>query len=236
MSNQARGDLAVSGQQTDPKLPEQAALAVLLAFVSGYVDAYVFIHYQSYASFMSGNTTQTGLQLGQAQFATALHDFLPIPPFVIGVFLGTLLLQSRWLRRESWLFFAVAALLVLAAIWNALDSQELWQRIVILSLAMGLMNTSISKVGRQSISLGYVTGTLNNMAQQFALGLKTIYLNKSQSIWNEHLGRASFLGLIWQAFLIGALIATVASSQLADEALLLPIVILIILVFIKDKL
>jgi uncharacterized membrane protein YoaK (UPF0700 family) len=236
MSNQSLGDPALSGEQSDPQLHEQAALAVLLAFVSGYVDAYVFIHYQTYASFMSGNTTQTGLQLGQAHFATALHDFLPIPPFVIGVFLGTLLLQSLWSRREAWLFLAVAGLLVLAAIWNALDKQALWQQIVMLSLAMGLMNTSISKVGRQSISLGYVTGTLNNMAQQFALGLKTIYLSKFQSFWNDHLRRASFLGSIWLAFLIGALIATIASSQLAHEALLLPIVILIILVFIKDKL
>ncbi len=65
MSNQSLGDPALSGEQSDPQLHEQAALAVLLAFVSGYVDAYVFIHYQTYASFMSGNTTQTGLQLGQ---------------------------------------------------------------------------------------------------------------------------------------------------------------------------
>ncbi len=44
---------------------------------------------------MSGNTTQTGLQAGDGKFAEAGHNLLPIPLFVIGIFLGTLLAPQR---------------------------------------------------------------------------------------------------------------------------------------------
>src|SRR5262245_12473525 len=58
------GESVPSVRQT---MLEQGGLAAVLALLAGYVDAYVFISYKSYASFMSGNTTQTGLQLGQGQ-------------------------------------------------------------------------------------------------------------------------------------------------------------------------
>lgn len=40
----------------------QERMATLLALVSGYVDAYAYLNYKTYASFMSVNTTQTSLQ------------------------------------------------------------------------------------------------------------------------------------------------------------------------------
>ena len=40
---------------------DQGILAASLALVAGYVDAYSYLSYKVYASFMSGNTTQSGL-------------------------------------------------------------------------------------------------------------------------------------------------------------------------------
>jgi hypothetical protein len=48
------------------------AISVLLAMVAGYVDAYGFISYRTYLSFMSGNTTQTGFLTGQGHVAAAM--------------------------------------------------------------------------------------------------------------------------------------------------------------------
>jgi len=96
---------------TQKTVLDQGGLATVLALIAGYVDAYAFLSYQSYASFMSGNTTQTGLQLGQGQLATAGHDLLPLPPFVVGVFVGTLLLHSSRRHPLRQLFGLVAGLL-----------------------------------------------------------------------------------------------------------------------------
>jgi uncharacterized membrane protein YoaK (UPF0700 family) len=53
---------------------------------------------------MTGNTTTGGLSAGQANLAAAGHSLLPIPFFLLGILLGTLVVrvdQRRALRRLS---------------------------------------------------------------------------------------------------------------------------------------
>src|SRR2546430_1892367 len=78
----------------------QERLAAGLAMIAGYVDAYGYITFKTYVSFMSGNTTQTGSQLGQGDLAAALPSLLAIVFLVIGVFTGTLLTHSG--THQSW--------------------------------------------------------------------------------------------------------------------------------------
>ncbi len=200
-----------------------------LALVAGYVDAYAFLRYQSYASFMSGITTQTGLQLGQGHLATAGHYLLPLPPFVVGVFVGTLLLHSNWRHPLRWLFGLVAGLLTVGMAAGYLGTLPGWFSIVILSLAMGLMNTTVTRVGEQPVSLGYVTGSLNNLAQHLALAVKRMRVPLAQGAWDTHGRRAALLAGVWTAFLIGALLAGAATSRFAAGTLLPPMVILVAL-------
>ena len=85
---------AARGPGGATSLTAQEALAAVLALIAGYVDAYTFLNYQVYGSFMSGNTTQTGLHAGQGGLAVAGYNLLPIPLFVAGVFAGTLIWHS----------------------------------------------------------------------------------------------------------------------------------------------
>jgi uncharacterized membrane protein YoaK (UPF0700 family) len=201
--------------------------------IAGYIDSYVFLNYKVYGSFMSGNTTQTGLQTGQGRFAEAGLDLLPIPLFVVGVFVGTLLVHSRLRCQLSWLFGLVAALLAIAML--AVDPGPLsgWFGIVTLSLSMGIMNTTVTRVGEQSVSLGYVTGSLNNLAQHLALALKGMPVPHGQGPWDTHGRRATLLAGIWAAFLCGALLAAAAMPRLAVWTLLPPILILLALAWIE---
>jgi uncharacterized membrane protein YoaK (UPF0700 family) len=141
---------------------EQAWLLAVLALIAGYVDAYTFLNYQVYGSFMSGNTTQAGLNAGEGDLASAGYNFLPIPIFVAGVFIGTFLVYSHLANRLRLLFTLVAALLLLAIATVTLTPGAAWAGIIALSLAMGIMNTSVTSVGPQKINLGYVSGTLNS--------------------------------------------------------------------------
>lgn len=211
-----------------PSARTQGGLAAVLALIAGYVDSYGFLNYRVYASFMSGDTTQTGLQAGQRRLAEAGHNLLPIPLFVIGVFLGTLITHSGLRRPLRWLLALVAALLIIdmGAVYVAAAD---WLSIAILSLAMGMMNSALSRVGGQSISLGYVTGGLNNVGRHLALAAKGAPLADAQGQSDTHGRRAALLGGIWLAFVVGALLAGAATPSFAVRTLLAPALVLLAL-------
>ncbi len=208
----------------------QGWLAGCLALIAGYVDAYTLSNYKVYASFMSGNTTQTGLVAGQRRLAEAGHHLLPIPLFVIGIFVGTFLLQSGLHRPLRPLWGLVAALLAasLAAVY--LDPLPGWVSIILLSLAMGIMNTTITHVGHQPVSLGFVTGDLNNLGRHLALAARRVPVSDSQGSWDTHWWRAAVLARIWASFLLGAALSGAMMARFGEWILLPPALFLLALV------
>ena len=221
----SRFGIRVSSLQESARV--QAWRAAGRALISGYVDSYSLLNFRVYASFMSGNTTSAGLQAGHAKLAAAAHSLLPIPFFVLGIFMGTLLVQANphhELPRHSLL---VAALLTvgIAATYFAWPG---WLSIMILSTAMGILNTSITHVGGQAVSLGFVTGDLNNLAQRLAMGIKRAPVPQTQGAWDNHWWRAALLAGIWTAFFMGAVLGAALASRLAVWALLLPALMLLV--------
>ncbi|HTU16923.1 MAG TPA: YoaK family protein [Gemmataceae bacterium] len=213
----------------------QGGLAVVLALIAGYIDSYTLLNYEVYASFMSGNTTQAGLRAGQGRLTEAGYHLLPIPLFVIGIIVGTFLLHSGLHHPLRLLCELVATLLAasLAAVY--LDPPAGWFNIILLSLAMGVMNTIITRVGGQSVSLGFVTGDLNNLGRHLALAAKRVPVSDSQGPGDTHCRRAALLAGVWTSFLIGALLAVAAMALFGEWTLLLPIPILLVLaVFDRD--
>ena len=86
---------------------EQRALAVALAWVAGYVDAVGYILlFGLFTAHMSGNTVRLGVDLGRGDASEALARAVPIGVFVIGVALGTLLVElaarDRFSRWSPW--------------------------------------------------------------------------------------------------------------------------------------
>ena len=78
--------------------------AILLAAVAGYVDGYGLLFLNTYVSFMSGNTTNTGVASGQGKFHAAFLSGLAIVFFVTGSFLGNLVSQFRWRHCHRMMF------------------------------------------------------------------------------------------------------------------------------------
>jgi uncharacterized membrane protein YoaK (UPF0700 family) len=199
-----------------------------LALISGYVDSYALLGFGVFASFMSGNTTSGGAQAGQAKLAAAEHSLLPIPFFVLGVFVGTLLVQADRRHQLHRLFALVAAMLAVgtaAAYW----AWPGWLSIMILSAAMGILNTCITHVGGQNVSLGFVTGDLNRLAQHLALGIRRTPITDAQDSSDTRWRRAAVLASVWSAFLVGAVLGSAMTRHLAMWTLLLPSVMLLAL-------
>ena len=103
---------------------------------------------------MSGNTTSAGLHVEQSNLAAAEHSLLPIPFFVLGIFVGTLLIRPEPHHSLTRLSLLVATMLTVgvAASYFAWPG---WASILVLNTAMGIMNTSITHVGGESASLGF---------------------------------------------------------------------------------
>jgi len=204
----------------------QERLAAGLAMIAGFVDAYGIITYGTYLSFMSGNTTQTGYQIGQGNFAAALPSALAIVFFVGGSFAGAWLAESASGRVRRLIFAVVAASLALIIALTLLGLSYGGAHIATVSFAMGLMNTTLSRVGAQSVSLTFVTGTLSRLGVHLALAIRRAPLADSAGPWDTHLHRALLLTGVWGAFLAGGVLSGAATPRFGAWVLLFPTLVL----------
>jgi uncharacterized membrane protein YoaK (UPF0700 family) len=218
-----------------PNARAERMLAIYLALIAGYVDAYGLLAYGIYVSFMSGNTTQTGSMTGQGRLLAALPSALAILFFVAGSFAGTWLTHSRLRHSRQFLFGAVAALLAViiggTQPGNPALHAEVW--IATLSLAMGLMNTTLSQISAEPVNLTFVTGTLNKMGRHLALAVTRAPLPDAQGQSDTHLRRAGLMASVWAGFLIGAMVSGAATSYFGVWVLLPPFLILLALAAVR---
>jgi uncharacterized membrane protein YoaK (UPF0700 family) len=204
-------------------------LAVGLALVAGYVDAYGLLALGTYVSFMSGNTTQTGALAGQGRLAAALPSALAIVCFVGGSFAGTWLTQSGRRHARRLLFGVVSTLLAVVIGLTQLGVSDAAAGIATLGLAMGMVNTTLSRIGGEPVSLTFVTGDLNRIGSHLALAVKRAPLPDAGGPWDTHLRRVGVLASAWTGFLVGAALSGAATPYLGEHALLPPFLVLLAL-------
>jgi len=202
----------------------EGRLAASLALIAGYVDAYGIVALGVYVSFMSGNTTQTGALTGQGHFAAALPSALAIVFFVIGNFAGALPPRSRRL-----LLGTVAGLLVGIICLTSSVSLNANFAIPVIALAMGMMNTTLSQVGGQAVSLTFVTGDLARIGRHLAMAVIGSPVQGARGSWDTHLYRASIVVRVWAGFLTGAVLSGAMTPHFGVWVLLLPLLILLVL-------
>src|ERR1700751_2801194 len=168
----------------------QLASAIFLALIAGYLDGYGLLFLGTYVSFMRGNTTVTGLKSAQGNFQAALPSAVAVLSFVTGSFLGNLLSQSKLRYSHRLIFGVIAGLLATVAGLEWLGPRSVPSEIAMLSLAMGMMNTALSKVGAESVSLTFVTGTLSRVGGHLAAAAGQKPLPDGQGPGDSHLARA----------------------------------------------
>jgi uncharacterized membrane protein YoaK (UPF0700 family) len=205
----------------------QWATVVFLALIAGYLDGYGLLFLKTYVSFMSGNTTFAGLKSGQGNFEAALPSAIAIVFFVTGSFLGSLFNQSELRYSRRLVFGVIAGLLATVARLEWLGPRIVPFEIAMLSLAMGMMNPALSKVGAESVSLSFVTGTLSRLGGHLAAAAGRKPLPDGQGPVDSHLTRARIDASIWLGFLLGAGLSGLAGPHFRLWALLPPCVVMI---------
>src|SRR6202012_402468 len=201
-------------------------LAAALAMIAGFVDAYGIITYGVFVSFMSGNTTQTGYQAAEGLFGPASLSGLAILFFVVGCFAGTLLVQAAGRLARRAVFGVVAATLAEVVGLTYFGFLTVGFGIAIVSVAMGVMNSALSPVGAQSVSLTFVTGTLSRVGSHLAQAASRAPLADAQGPWDTHLRRALMLSRVWAGFFAGAVLSGAVTPRYGAWVLSAPALIL----------
>ena len=217
----------------------QWAVAILIAIMAGYLDGYGFFFLKTYVSFMSGNTTSTGLKIGQGAFYAAIPSAIAIVFFVTGSFLGNVLTQSKFRHSHRLVFGLIAILLAIVSVLEGSGLSQVNTEIAFLCLSMGLANPALSKIGAEAVSVTFVTGTLSRIGGYLASAASGKPVKEPQGqiptplfreIEDSQLSRAWVEATIWCSFLVGAVLSGIAGgSDFRVWALLPPLVVMLAL-------
>jgi uncharacterized membrane protein YoaK (UPF0700 family) len=216
---------------------QQTMLGICLTMTAGYLDGYGLLVLGTYVSFMSGNTTMTGVRLGQENLLAALSPAIAVLSFVVGGFAANLITSSPLRYARCVLFGVIAASLIIS---SGLGTYGMWKtvQIAVLALAMGMANPALSKVGAEAVSMTFMTGTLSRIGSHLALALKGRPVPDSEGPWDTHLYRAILDARLWASFFCGAILSGFLMSFIRPFALVpaIAMMVLLLVVSIADSL
>ena len=168
--------------------------SLVLAGLAGFVDAIGFVLSGGlFVSFMSGNSTQAGVEASSGELTTAGVALSLVAAFVAGVVLGRVM--SLRIRGAN---LGVRIMGLGVALFAATGAVALWPdpgySLASLALVMGAMNTLFVADGRARVAITYATGTLVSLG----LGIADRLAGGGRTPWVRPL-------LLWAAITAGAL-------------------------------
>ncbi|MFF1541698.1 DUF1275 family protein [Microbacterium sp. NPDC058269] len=189
------------------------ALSLILSGVAGYVDAIGFIDTGGFfVSFMSGNSTQVGVDVLERGLVSSLLPLTLVVAFVAGVAAGAII-GGNGIRR-AWAVAASASAVALSA-GLAVVAPTGPARFWMLAFAMGALNTLYLADGRARVAITYATGTLVSLG----LAIAALVTGRSGSAWQRPL-------LLWGSLASGAVVGAAAHRLGSGAALLIAAIVL----------
>jgi uncharacterized membrane protein YoaK (UPF0700 family) len=223
-------------------------IAVLLAWIAGFVDAvgYVAVAHV-FPAHMSGNTAAFGAHFGGGQLADISERAFAIPMFVVGVFLGALMgraMQQKGLRRRFAPSFILEGLLLTAfvaltsglkrPVW--ISGARAFPLVAMLAIAMGLQNATLRRARGLAVRTTFITGMLVSMAERAAGYVARMFDRRR----NRHPAldarrrkegkEAMKYALLWCGMFFGAASGAALEIMLGTPAVLLPVFGLIVII------
>ncbi|RYG37252.1 DUF1275 domain-containing protein [bacterium] len=182
-------------------------LAIGLSTLAGYVDAIGFLlSGRFFVSFMSGNSTRLGVDLGSGALTSAVVLTCVVLLFITGVVVGNLVQHQSEASRRTAVLILVAGLLALSAAFFESDRSSVGTALLL--LGMGAENAVFRRDGEVSIGLTYITGALVKMGQRLAAAIR----GGSRWEWVPY-------SLLWVGLVGGAALGTFVQTRLVANGL-----------------
>jgi len=181
-------------------------LAGLLAALAGFVDAIGYLHLSGlFVSYMSGNSTQLAVALGQGDVSEAGNIAELVALFVLGAAAGQVLAGFAGKWHLTCVLVGVAILLATAGVLATTPEPMV--------LAMGVLNAAMHRAGNIPLSLTFVTGVL----VRFGQGLGDFVTRRTRG-WSWLVQAIPWIGMITGATLGGA-----AYLRIGEAAIWVPV-------------
>jgi uncharacterized membrane protein YoaK (UPF0700 family) len=209
------GKAQVSGSASSSNIA-----AICLATVAGYTDGYGLRQFNTFISFMSGNTTIAGVSAGEQKFHAALPEAVAIIFFLAGTFLGHWIVVGKYRRSHRIVLLTSAAFMAAFVILNLRVAFIAEVGIALLSASMGIMNPAVARIGAESVNVTFVTGALNKIGNHLAQAARGAAPPDAQGSRDTHLRRAGLEGSLWLAFCAGAVLAGLVTKRMAGFELI----------------
>jgi len=201
-----QGDRRVTNRPDAVPERRGIVLAGLLAALAGFVDATGYLHLSGlFVSYMSGNSTQLAVALGQGDLDEAGTIAELIGLFVLGAAAGQVLAGFAGKWHLTWVLIGVAILLAIAGALGTSPEPMV--------LAMGALNAAMHRAGSIPVSLTFVTGVL----VRFGQGLGDFITRRTRG-WNWLVQAVPWVGLI-----IGAMLGGAAYLRIGETVIWVPV-------------
>lgn len=228
------------------------AVAALLTWIAGFVDAVGFISLaRVYTANMSGNSVAIGIQISSQNWLELLRRSWPVLIYFVGLLFCRLLLEFG--ARERIRSIASIALgCEVAALVPACLVQQHGSQIPIrvfltyvglLAFAMGVQNGALTRFSALTIHTGFVTGTLLKCAEHFTKyltwlfdeirsGKREITAVFASSVKQKPFQLSLWLAASWIAYVVGAVCGGLGDYRFNMQSLVAPIAGLVFLIFV----
>jgi len=187
--------------------------AIFISLTAGYIDGYGLLFFQTFVSFMSGNTTRAGLKTGQSDFSMAVAPLIAITSFFAGSFWGNFIAHSKLRYAHRLVFWCIAGAIAITAVGESTGTLNRYGEIALMSFAMGMTNPAMSRIGGERVNLTFVTGAMSRVGGHLASAIRRAPLPNPQGPEDSHLLRALIDGSIYCGFLAGAILSGMAGSN-----------------------
>lgn len=186
----------------------------ILMGIAGLSDAVGFLFFAGlYVSFMSGDATQTGVQIGQWNPSSAATFVGAQLLFVSGVAIGHFVTHRVHRRSSAYLMLGESALLAVAATASVASPAGLATTAAFIAfpctvVAMGIQNAVLHNAGGSPVGT-MLTGTLVRLGRAIATKLSGGPLDVVPDVGQ------------WLFFVCGAVLGTLAYERIGATALLI---------------
>ncbi len=235
----------------------KSRLAISLSWIGGYCNVIAFISCGTYASHVTGTTTNLGHDLVRGHWSSALFFGYIWSAFFFGAVAAALLIEAARRRGSASKYIQPMAvemvLLTLFAIvlrHIRIDSNFDLCRVIgigVISFAMGLQNATITNVSGAVVRTTHLTGVTTDLGlegTQFLIwcrdrirGRRWARAGRVMKVSQRHPSflRVLLLASIIGSFLLGAAIGTFCYDQGGPAAMTLPVAFLAWIIWVDYR-
>ncbi len=196
--------------------PAAASLPIFLLVIAGAgVDAMIILSFNVLTAAQTGNTILMATSIASGDFANGMESAISVAAFLGGVVGGARLIAIRannGLAIALWLELALLGLLL--GLWMLFPKPAVL--IFFAAAAMGVQSAVTLRLKADSTTT-YITGMLATFGN--GIGSRTTLTSP-----NHPPGSARKAGLIWLAYLAGAIISGIIFLRIGPITLVIPIV------------